>query len=133
MSFSAMAKTMQFELSISLSGENGDIDMLIHEAQEEDWIVEGDEYGEYKVIIKGEVDLEHLPFSLVTSGPSVTIVQDQMIKNMYKVDMTYSVGDDDSSISAETLINGQAPTYLMMSGGDHASGSWGINSTLKLF
>lgn len=131
-SMSAVANTVPFELSISLDGQNGDLDMLIHEAQEQGWDIQSSEYDDYIIIINGEIDLANLPFQLMTSGPSIHVSRDPKSPGMYKVEMDYTVGDYDSSISAETLTNGVVPTYLMMSGGDHSGGSWGISATLKL-
>lgn len=131
-SMSAFAQSMNYELMINLNGENGDLDMLIHEAQEESWEVTENEYDEVLITIKGMIDLKKLPFTLHTSGPSVTISRDAKLAGMLKISLSYSIGDDDTSISAETLSTGLQSTYLMISGGDHAGGSWGIDSTLKL-
>ena len=129
-SASAFATTFNYKFKILL--DSMDSDLLVHEAQEEGWEIEKNDEGDYLITITDKIDTSELPYTLMTSGPSINISRISNSSDSFLVAINYHYGDYDASVSASTITDGSSSTHLMMTGGDHASGSWSVDSNLVL-
>lgn len=120
----ALAKPIQVELEVSISGDNSqEIDPS--EARQEGWVKAGteDEPSYKKSVV---IDDSKLPYQTNLGDVSLRISKSGLVQ------LGASIGDADAGASAELqwptksnkMLPLQFPLTLSASGGDYASGAW---------